>query len=246
MVSNSRILSEVDYLFHAASLCNETQQGSDGAWQIAPFNCSIPFRENCVRDLKRLNEKLRQRFPSLVEFGEKRAHKAFYQPKSTITKPSYRARLDNYLDSGISQIEVAAEIAKKEPFSGGLVFNVFSPEDLVKRKRPGYVPCLISGSFLVHDNSLQLNAFFRSQSVVEFGLFDMLFLREFQREFFNIISKSNDKLNSIQLGSLNLHFARVLVQRRFVKFNDRFIRRDAIFDDWLETVGDENQRLNYG
>lgn len=246
MFSNLRILTEVDYLYQAASLCNETRQGSDGAWQIAPFNCSIPFRENCMEDLERLKENLRKRFPTLVEFGEKRAHKAFYQPKSTITKPSYRARLDNYLDSGICQIEVAAEIAKKEPFSGGLVFNVFSPEDLVKRQRPGYVPCLISGSFLVHNNTLQLNAFFRSQSVVEFGLFDMLFLREFQREFLNIIAVRNDRLRLIELGSLNLHFARVLVQRRFVKFNDRFIRRDAIFDDWLETVGNENQRINYG
>jgi hypothetical protein len=246
MSHNLRILTEIDYLFQSATLCNESRSGSDGAWQVAPLNCSIPYRETCLQDLRTLKEKLHKRFPTLLEFGERRAQKAFYQPKSDVTKPSYRARIDDFLKSGHNQLEVAKNIAQKEPFSGGLVFSVFSPEDMIKRQRPGYVPCLVSGSFLVHENQLQINAFFRSQSVVEFGLFDMIFLREFQEEFFDLIKSSHKKLDSLELGSLNVHFARVLVHRRFVKFNDRFIRRDAIFDEWLEVIGQENERIMYG
>ncbi|WP_193366948.1 hypothetical protein [Pelagibius marinus] len=236
-MNNAPISDEVSYLYHATFQCCEERQGYDGAWQLAPFQCSIPYQDNAISRLLNLREFLREEFPELIDFGERRAKKAFEERRSTTTKPSYISRIENFLQDGFDQKQNLLEIAKREPASGGLVFSVFTPHDILDRKRPGYVPCLVSGSFLLHENELHLNAFFRSQSVVEFGLFDMLFLRQFQQEFFELYSaRATPRLGEIKMGPLNLQLARVLVHRRFLKRNKSFVPRAEIVHKWLHKV----------
>jgi hypothetical protein len=136
------------------------------------------------------------------------------------------------------------QIVRKEPGSGGLVFSVFHPRDLYERLRPGYVPCLISGSFLVHQRELQLNAFFRSQSVIEFGLHDLLFLRRLQKDFLNRLQNVK-KFRRIKLGTLSLFLGRAIVQRRIARrriklssssYRHVCLHREDVVPTWLEIV----------
>lgn len=233
-MQNLSIDSEVAFLFYATTLCKEAKTGYDGAWQIAPFQCSIPYTDKGVSNLIDLKEALADRFPALLAFGEKRAKKAFVSTADTITKPSYIGRIRDFRKNGIDQLCTMTDVASSEPASGGLVFSVFSPHDLIDRRRPGYVPCLISGSFLLHEDELQLNAFFRSQSVVEFGIFDLIFLRQFQLDFLQSYNKNARQ--EARPGSLNLLFGRIIVHRRFLKRNESFIRRDDLIDAWIGQV----------
>lgn len=233
-MNNFFIRNEASFLYNAANLCQESQVGNDGAWQVAPFQCSIPYDENCLEKLSSLKSGIKKTFPSLFDFGFQRAQKAYNSQFDTISKPSYNMRLEDYHLTGLNQLDLIESIASKEAWSGGLVFSVFSPEDLVNRKRPGYVPCLIAGSFLEHNGELQLNAFFRSQSVVEFGIFDLEFLRTLQVNMAERLNNLRKEKHALVVGSLNLHFARILVQRRFCRNRKGFIRRDALFDDWLK------------
>ena len=235
-MNNHYISDEISYLYNATYQCCEERKGYDGIWQIAPFQCSIPYSENSIENLQDLKEYLRESFSELIDFGERRAKKAFLSRSDSITKPSYIHRLEKYIDGDHNQISNMYDIATHESASGGLVFSVFSPRDLIDRKRPGYVPCLISGSFLLHDNELHLNAFFRSQSVVEFGLFDMLFLRKFQKDFLDQYVHASSRSSTTRDGPLNLHFGRVIVHRRFMKSNTSFIRREDIVPAWLREV----------
>jgi hypothetical protein len=234
-MSNFVIRDEVSFLYNAAYLCRESKRGYDGAWQIAPFQCSIPFENNCLLRLERLKERLAHAFPELIAFGERRAKKAFVDEVDTVTKPSYVRRLRNFCGK-TNQFENMAAIASKEPASGGLVFSVFSPNDLLDRRRPGYVPCLVSGSLLLHAGELQLNAFFRSQSVIEFGIFDLMFLRSLQIEFLEKFKAQAEYKAAVVAGPLNLHFARILIHRRFIKNNVKFVPRSAIVDRWIAEV----------
>jgi hypothetical protein len=201
-----------------------------------PFQCSIPFDQLCLERLHGLKDHLRCNLPRLVEFGEQRAKKAFIETGDTVTKPSYIKRIYNFLDSGSNQVATLANIASREPASGGLVFSVFAPGDLTQRQRPGYVPCLISGSFLLHEDALHLNAFFRSQSVVEFGLFDLIFLRSFQLEFVSRFNEVTTLKRTTVPGPLNLHFGRILIHRRLIKSNKQFVSRSEIVDRWIALV----------
>ena len=169
---NFVIRNEASFLYNAAFLCQEQKTGYDGSWQVAPFQCSIPHTDNCLENIRRTKREIETAFPELYDFGACRAKKAYCSSKDTITKPSYNMRIENYKGNEINQLQSIAKIGSKEIGSGGLVFSVFSPDDLVERRRPGYVPCIIAGSFLEHQGELQLNAFFRSQSVVELGIFD--------------------------------------------------------------------------
>ncbi len=237
---NFIIRNEASFLYNAVDLCRETRSGNDGAWQVAPFQCSIPYSENALERIEALKKRLKFQFPDLYQYGENRAKKAYNSSHDTITKPSYNTRIENYKGSGLNQLNSIEKIGSRDKCSGGLVFSVFSPEDLVKRNRPGYVPCLIAGSFLEHDGELQLNAFFRSQSVVEFGLFDLEFLRRIQVDMVSRICTMKDDPDYVRAGSLNLHFARILVQRRLQRNRNGFIKRDAILDAWLRVVEDFN------
>nr|WP_321457088.1 hypothetical protein [uncultured Cohaesibacter sp.] len=240
IMRNFFIRNEASFLYYAVELCRETKCGSDGAWQVAPFQCSIPYSENALGKIEALKQRIKTQFPDLYEYGANRAKKAYHSSSDTITKPSYNARLKNYKGTGLNQLVSIEQIGSRNKCSGGLVFSVFSPEDLVKKHRPGYVPCLIAGSFLEHDGELQLNAFFRSQSVVEFGLFDLEFLRRIQVDMVSRICNMRNDPDYVRAGSLNLHFARILVQRRLQRNSNGFIKRDAILDAWLKVVEDFN------
>jgi thymidylate synthase len=148
-------------------------------------------------------------FPELVQFGRLRAKKAYENLNDTITKPSYIGRLRHYGSQGIDQIENTVSIASKEPASGGLCFNIFEPEDLIKRLRPGYVPCLISGTFIVHDGEFQLTAFFRSQSIIEFAIYDLIYLRKLQISTLSSLVECGAIPRTVGIGSLNMFMARV-------------------------------------
>lgn len=241
---NFVIRSEASFLYHAVELCRESRSGNDGAWQVAPFQCSIPYSDNALEKIGALKQNLKDRFPDLYAYGENRAKKAYQSTRDTITKPSYNSRIANYKDSGLNQLNAIENIGAHERSSGGLVFSIFSPDDLVNRRRPGYVPCLIAGSFLEHDGELQINAFFRSQSVVEFGLFDLEFLRKMQLEMVSRICARRKNTDSVRAGSMNLHFSRILVQRRLQRGRNGFIKRDAILDAWLRVVEDFNLEMN--
>jgi thymidylate synthase len=235
---NFVIRNEASFLYNAVDLCRENKSGNDGAWQVAPFQCSIPFSEQTLENIGALKQRIRASFPALYDYGANRANKAYNSSGDTITKPSYNTRIENYLGSGLNQLDCIENIGSQERCSGGLVFSVFSPEDLVRRNRPGYVPCLIAGSFLEHEGELQLNVFFRSQSVVEFGIFDLEFLRKMQVEMVSRICDAKDEPAYVQAGSLNLHFARILVQRRLQRNRHGFIKRDHVLEDWLRVVED--------
>jgi len=233
---NFDIVSETAFLYHAAYLCRESKTGTDGAWEIAPFQCSIPYEDDCLASLDGLKRRLETNFPSLLEFGQLRANKAFVSKADSVTKPSYIARIENYLGTKINQLENVLNIAEIEPASGGLVFSVFSPEDLLNRRRPGYVPCLVSGSFLLHDGELHLNAFFRSQSIVEFGLFDLIFLRTFQKLFMDKYCERSIRSDKIRQGPLNMHFGRIIIQRRLMRQGTRFVKRSDVIDSWINEI----------
>jgi hypothetical protein len=231
---NYYIKDEPSFLYHTALLCSELRSGSDGAWQIAPFQCSIPYSEDTLDRISDLKLVIQERFPDLFRFGQDRANRAFYSRNDSITKPSYISRLLKYRHRENNQLERIVSIANKEHSSGGIVFSVFHPDDLEDRRRPGYVPCLISGTFLEHEGELQLNAFFRSQSVVEFGIFDLEFLRNLQAE--TVARLNVDSGRNLAIGRLNLHFARIIIQRRLMRNKQGYRRRDETLAEWLEVV----------
>ncbi|HEV3397213.1 MAG TPA: hypothetical protein VG100_13795 [Xanthobacteraceae bacterium] len=237
-MKNLDIRDEVSLLFFAVLLCTESKSGYDGSWQVAPLFCSLPYRDNCLDRLLALKQRLGDRFPQLIAFGDRRAAKAYQSQYHSITKPSYILRLRKYGSQKRSQIRNITQIAHEEPASGGLVFSVFKPSDLEQRLRPGYVPCLISGSFLLHEDEFQMNVFFRSQSVVEFGIQDLIFLRQFQAEMVGEVNAGRTvaKRKQVAPGALNIHFGRVIIQRRLMRHNRMFVRREQILEPWLKIV----------
>lgn len=238
MFGNQNIQDEVHFLYTAVTLCLESGTSNDGIWQVAPFFCSIPYRDNGMERLVNLQVHLSHLFPELIDFGNVRAAKAFKSSLDTITKPSYIGRINNFCGRGIDQIENICNIFLKEPSSGGLIFSVFSPEDILDRKRPGYVPCLIAGSFILHEKELHLNAFFGSQSVLEFGINDLMFLRQLQAKVLQEFSQQGGKgrFSDLKEGPLNLQFARIVIQRRLMRSRRGFVRRDQVVSNWIKSV----------
>jgi hypothetical protein len=237
--------TELAFLHHTAVRCSQNPHGSDGIWQVAPVFASIPYRKEGIEEMRHFAKAIRNSLPRLGAHGVKRAAKAFVHKVDTITKPSYINRIQgNGFHSSITQREILERAFVKEPSSGGLVFSVFDPRDLIMRRRPGYVPCMISGSLLLHRSELHLNAFFRSQSILEFGVYDLMFLREFQRDFLSTItaiprsqfSPRSNLPREIRAGPVNLHFARVIVQRRLARQRNSFLRRTPTVDSWLRII----------
>jgi hypothetical protein len=237
--------TELAFLHRTAVRCSENPHGNDGIWQVAPVFASIPYRKAGIEEMRHFANAIRNSLPRLGAHGVKRAAKAFVHKVDTITKPSYINRIQgNGFHSSITQRELLERAFVKEPSSGGLVFSVFDPRDLIMRRRPGYVPCLISGSLLLHRSELHLNAFFRSQSILEFGVYDLMFLREFQRDFLSTIAaiprsqfpRRSNLPREIRVGPVNLHFARVIVQRRLARQRTSFLRRSATVDSWLRII----------
>jgi hypothetical protein len=237
--------SEIHFLHNIVEYCRDGGEKHDGIWQAAPVFCRIPFSADGVERLIALNAAIQRELPELHKFGNDRARRAYHSARDTLTKPSYIGRLRDFGKEGHGcQLENIGEILRREPTSGGLVFSVFHPSDIRNRFRPGYVPCLISGSFLVHDREFQINAFFRSQSVIEFGLHDLLFVRRIQQEVFAGIARAK-QLRHLVLGSLNLFLGRAIVQRRIARRRITVggsarkhisVAREAVIPIWLRIV----------
>lgn len=238
--------TEVHFLHRIVEYCRDAgEKKCDGMWQVAPVFCKIAYSQDGLQRLVALDAAIRDELPELHKFGKDRARRAYHSVSDTLTKPSYIGRLlDFHREGRGSQLDTIANILHHEPTSGGLVFSIFHPDDLRNRPRPGYVPCLISGSFLVHARKFQINAFFRSQSVVEFGIHDLLFLRRIQQEAFVEIKRTK-RLRDLQIGSINLFLARAIVQRRIARRSivvphkpRKYISltREATLPTWLKIV----------
>lgn len=246
LIDQSASESELHFLYDTVRRCRGSSVGRDNAWEVAPVLCSIPYSVNAIHDLEVFERAVNIELPQLCTHGRNRAAKAFQQDRDTITKPSYIARLTSGCTWSllVSQRDTLVKTFMREPLSGGLVFSVFHPRDLIDRHRPGYVPCLISGTFLLHKQRLHLSAFFRSQSILEFGIYDLLFLRRFQQQFLDSIAaiprdavpKRIRPKYHVRPGPLNLQFSRVVVPSRLARNRKGFVRRSDILDRWLELL----------
>jgi hypothetical protein len=236
--------SELDFLYKVVLSCRDKRHGRDGIWQLAPVQCTILWTNDSATKLEELAERIGNKFPRLKRFAADRVRKAYGNHQDTITKPNYARRIDtNYVGYNGSQIERIVQLYTREPDSGGMVFSVFHPSDLSSRRRPGYVPCLLTGVFLVHHGEVHLNAFFRSQSIVEFGIADLVFLRKLQISFADQIAgvplermprrRGPPKLRP---GPLNLQFGRIIIQDRVARDRSGFLRRAEIMDEWLDLL----------
>jgi len=238
MVSNVAVRSELEYLHVGAQMCMDTRSGHDGIKQVAPFMASIPYRNGVVDKLNSLVSTLEEEFPDLVHYGRKRAAKAYQSAKGSITKPSYSGRIAGTDGQNVNQLDALANIFSKEAHSGGLSFSVFLPRDLIDRQRPGYVPCLLSGTYLLENDELHMSVHFRSQSIIEFGVFDLINIRIMQEEMtrrFNKIRPASVK--EFQPGALNVLASRIFVHRRVMKIgNNKFSKRDDVLPSWIDTV----------
>jgi hypothetical protein len=240
--------SELHFLYETASNAVGCVVGRDATWQIAPVMTQLPYSEGAIADLEAFAAAIAQELPRLGRHGSERAKKAFLRTADTITKPSYLSRIvsGHVWGTADGQFDRLIERFVREPLSGGLVFSVFHPQDLVNRQRPGYVPCLVSGTFLVHDHHVHVNAFFRSQSILEFGVHDLLFLRQLQSAFVSATQHFARDAFPARLrhsltfrpGPLNLHFARIVIASRLARNRQGFLRRRDVIDHWLRLLVD--------
>lgn len=238
--------SELHFLYDTVRRCRGNSVGRDNVWEVAPVFACIPHSTRAIQDLELFEQAISAELPQLCVHGRKRATKAFIQERDTITKPSYIARLTSGRSWSMlqSQRDTLVDTFAREPLSGGLVFSVFHPRDLVNRRRPGYVPCLVSGTFLLHKQQLHLSAFFRSQSILEFGIYDLLFLRRFQQQFLDciaaiprdVVPQRIRSMYQVRPGPLNLHFSRVVVPSRLARNRKGYVRRADVLDCWLEVL----------
>jgi hypothetical protein len=238
--------SELHFLYETVTRCKGRRVGRDTVWELAPIYASIPYSRNAIADLERLERAISEELPALGVHGKKRADKAFVRETDTITKPSYIARLTNgkCWSMSVSQRDLLLSIFARQPLSGGLAFSVFHPRDLAERRRPGYVPCLVAGTFLLHNNQLHLSAFFRSQSILEFGVHDLLFLRRWQQQFVDSIASIPREAvpqrirpqYRVHAGPLNLHFSRVVIPARLARNRKGYVHRGDVLDRWVEVV----------
>jgi hypothetical protein len=236
-----RYPSELFFLRDLVHRLRDQVHGRDSVWQIAPVFASIPFSIDCIDSLEAFKHVLKRRMPRLFSFGEGRARKAYVNMFDSATKPSYIRRMAAaFPGTRINQLSVLANEFVQSPESGGLAFAVFHPRDIRDKPRPGYVPCLIAGTFLAHHGELHVNAFFRSQSIIEFGVFDLLFLRHLQARFIESVSErpraaypKRRPVKPLVPGPLNLLFGRVIVQYRLARKPRGWIDRSEGVQGWL-------------
>src|ERR1700730_2050543 len=74
--SNLLFTGELAYLYNAACLCREAENGAERIRQVAPLFASIPFHHNSKKELQQLERELFKTFPELVKFGRLRGKKA--------------------------------------------------------------------------------------------------------------------------------------------------------------------------
>jgi len=200
------------------------EQGYKSSRYLELPNCllSIPYDESNFKEFIAFKKKHLEIVGRTAKASWERAERVYTTNQDRISKPSYLKRLNSFktLLSGreveIDQLEnIIFELADKPKYSL-LVFSIFSPKDLIEKKRPGYVPCPLVGDFKFRKGELQLNVFFRSHDALNFGVADIFFLRQLQ---FYVLEKAKSvttykNLKKGVIGSLNLHFSRVFIPLR--------------------------------
>lgn len=187
-------------------------------------NClmSIPYSEKSFNQFIEYKSEYINIVGRTAKSAWERGKRVYTTYQDRMTKPSYLKRLRMYesLIKGkkveIDQIEnIVFELAEKPKYSL-LSFSIFSPNDLIEKKRPGYVPCPLAGDFKFRNGELQLNVFFRSHDALNFGYIDIYYLRQIQLYVLEEAKKHTKflKLQKGKLGSLNLHFSRAYVPLR--------------------------------
>jgi hypothetical protein len=163
-------------------------------------------------------------FPELSEFGWNRAKRAYESKNHSITKPSYRLRLDGFVCTNkkgesetIDQISIICKRLTSNRCASGACFSVFNPIDNIEGYRPGYVPCVHGGMFRIKNGQLLFSVWFRSQSVLEFGIQDIFYLRSLQIEVLERLIQINSSLVDLEIGEICLFFGRIFIPRRVVR-----------------------------
>lgn len=97
-------------------------------------------------------------------------------------------------------------------------------------KRPGYVPCPISGDFKFREGKLQLNIFFRSHDALNFGYADIYYFRKLQIEVLSKAKKitKSKVLQNGNIGTLNFHFSRAYIPLRMEMPKQNYINKKEI------------------
>lgn len=232
--------SDLSFLYSSAKKCKNNPVGRDNIWQASPIQGIIPYKKNTIENLKNFEDDIAESIPRLGKYGRRRANKAYVRYSDTITKPSYINRLKGEVSGyEYSQFDQVERQFVSQPYSGSLVFSIFKPNDLFERRRPGYVPCLVSGSFVFDGDELHLNAFFRSMSIIEFGVYDMIFLRKTQMEVIENISCYNEedfpkrhKLGDVKPGPINIQMGRCIIQKRIARNTNGHIPRNEAYEIW--------------
>lgn len=209
-------------------------------------NClvSISYNEGSFKEFVKFKKKYMQIVGRTAKASWERAKRVYTTNQDRISKPSYLKRLKSYdsLLNGkeikIDQLEnIIYELAEKPKYSL-LVFSIFSPLDLIEKKRPGYVPCPLIGDFKFRKGELQLNVFFRSHDALNFGFADIFFLRQLQ---FLVLEKARNitrfkNLKEGKIGTLNLHFSRVFIPLRMEMKKRDYINGTEINKITLELI----------
>lgn len=196
---------------------------------------SVDNTEDGVDNLEALKNDFLKIVGESAKQAIERTHRVFDTLEDKITKPSYLKRLRAYediLDDQIIEIDqlenIINELAKKPRYSL-LSFVFLKPQDLIKKQRPGYVPCPIAGDFKFRNGELQLNVFFRSQDAMNFLFPDLIKLRELQNFVLQAAQEITkfEELKKGRIGKLTLHCSRSYIPLRMEP-------RKKVYINWNE------------
>lgn len=188
------------------------------------LNCvvSIEYEENKFNEFLSFKDSYFKSVGKTAEISWNRATRVYTNLSDRMTKPSYLKRLTAYEESikgEIHEIDQLGNIINElahRPKHSLLSFTIFRPSDLINKKRPGYVPCPISGDFKFRKGELHFSVFFRSHDALNLGYADIYFLRLLQKKVLEEakLITSHRNLKKGKIGTLNLHFSRVYIPLR--------------------------------
>jgi hypothetical protein len=216
---------------------------------------SISYTSKGLKEFSKYKDRFLEIVGSTALASLKRADRVYNSGMDRMTKPNYFRRMHNYQELvdgnelNVSQIDnIVLEFAKK-PKHSLLTFSIFRPADLLKKKRPGYVPCPIAGDFKFRKNELHLNVFFRSNDALNFLYPDIHYLRVLQKRVLDQAKmlSNNDKLKRAKLGKLNLYFSRIylplrmeMVKKQYINGREMRHKIESLTND-LEKVLNRNE-----
>ncbi|NHZ48741.1 thymidylate synthase [Nitratidesulfovibrio liaohensis] len=207
---------DVSAYFDAVRNISESGKREGRYLEVLGFNCVSYYNINDVRRLKKV-----RRYAQNDEIvrGWLKSVKAYSVFRDRPQKPSYGLRIRSYNSFGciVDQLDaVAARISEKPGYSCQSIL-VYSPVDLIKMVRPGYVPCVTAIDVKVRDSLLHFHILMRSLDVYSSMIFDMLWLRILQRILIAKICKRRYSLKSIKPGVLNIFCGRAYIKANCVE-----------------------------